>query len=321
MGSSLVKDRPKTESQMLEFILKIDMEYDMLSNSAQRKVRLIIALAKLFDDPDTSNVVIHSFQPEPKPDSNRTSTIVRWRNATLVGPTCLTDDTMYRLRKVLIDDEGKVSARCNQILTDAEFIPEEASLIPLGDCLGALTPTYQPGVPNATTNEVHEDDPSWADDYLLTFIVPGIIITLMLLLAAVIACVLYRRRRTGKLGLEERRGFVSKGIPIIFAEELEERPSGRHPAKAPVILKEEKSSLPPPDYHKMRSSTSPYPAHKSATPSEQRDLLRTAPEDVEDEPASLYQPPPPVSANRESSRYSRPKATPAYRKPPPYVPP
>ena len=64
-----------------------------------------------------------------------------------------------------------------------------------------------------------------------------IIITIMLLLAAVIACVLYRRRRTGKLGLEERRGFVSKGIPIIFAEELEERPSGRHPAKAPVILK------------------------------------------------------------------------------------
>ncbi len=59
----------------------------------------------------------------------------------------------------------------------------------------------------------------------------------MLLLAAVIACVLYRRRRTGKLGLEERRSFVSKGIPIIFAEELEERPSGRHPAKAPVILK------------------------------------------------------------------------------------
>ena len=86
-------------------------------------------------------------------------------------------------------------------------------------------------------------------------------------------------------------------------------------------FQEEKSSLPPPDYHKMRSSTSPYPAHKSATPSEQRDLLRTAPEDVEDEPASLYQPPPPVSANRESSRYSRPKATPAYRKPPPYVPP
>ena len=39
------------------------------------------------------------------------------------------------------------------------------------------------------------------------------------------------------MGLEERRGFVSKGIPIIFAEELEERPSSRHPAKAPVILK------------------------------------------------------------------------------------
>jgi len=318
-----VQERPKTGSQMLEFVIKIDMEYETLSNSAHRKVRLITALAKLFDDPDTSNVVIHSFEPEMKPDGKGTWTVVRWYNATLVGPTCLSDDIMNHLRQVLIDNDGKLSTRCKKILSESDFIPEDASLLPLGDCLGSLTPTYQPGVPNATLNEILEDDidPSWADDYLLTFIVPGIIITLMLLLAAVIACVLYRRRRTGKLGLEERRGFVSKGIPIIFAEELEERPSGRHPAKAPVILKEEKSSLPPPDYHKMRSSTSPYPAHKSATSSEQRDLLRTAPEDVEDEQASLYQPPPPVSANRESSRYSRPKATPAYRKPPPYVPP
>merc|ERR1712071_251011 len=229
------------------------------------------------------------------------------------GPTCLSDDIIYRLRQVLIDNDGKLSTRCKKILSESDFIPEEASLLPLGDCLGALTPTYQPGLPNATLEEVSEGDmdATWADDYLLTFILPGIIITLMLLLAAVIACVLYRRRRTGKLGLEERRGFVSKGIPIIFAEELEERPSGRHPAKAPVILKEEKSSQPPPDYHKMRSSTSPYPAHKG-TSSEQRDLLRTAPEDVEDEQASLYQPPPPVSASRESSRYSRPKAPPAY---------
>jgi len=318
-----VQERPKTEVQMLEFIIKIDMEYEALSDSAHRKVRLISALAKLFDDPDTSNVVIHSFEPEVKPDSKGTWTVVRWRNATLVGPTCLSDDIIYRLRQVLIDNDGKLSTRCKKILSESDFIPEEASLLPLGDCLGALTPTYQPGLPNATLNEVSDLDAigSWADDYLLTFILPGIIITLMLLLAAVIACVLYRRRRTGKLGLEERRGFVSKGIPIIFAEELEERPSGRHPAKAPVILKEEKSSLPPPDYHKMRSSSSPYSAHNSATSSEQRDLLRTAPEDVEDEPASLYQPPPPVSANRESSRYSRPKATPAYRKPPPYVPP
>merc|ERR1712071_130039 len=135
---------------------------------------------------------------------------------------------MNRLRQVLIDNDGKVSSRCKKILSAADFVPEEASLLPLGDCLGSMTPTHQPGVPNGTLEEVSEGDmdATWADDYLLTFIVPGIIITLMLLLAAVIACVLYRRRRTGKLGLEERRGFVSKGIPIIFAEELEERPSG-----------------------------------------------------------------------------------------------
>jgi neurexin len=301
---------------MVEFVIVIDVEYEALANSAHRKTRLVEALARLFEDPDPRNVVIRSFEAGPP-------TVVRWHNASLVK---CSDEEITQLRRYLIDDDSKLTSRCKDTLSSADFIPQSASLVPLGSCSSAFTPTHGPET-DVSVDGVEEKgaaapaDASWSDDYLLTFIVPGIIITLMLLLAAVIACVLYRRRRTGKLGLEERRGFVSKGIPIIFAEELEERPSGRHPAKAPVILKEEKPSQPP-DYHKIRSSTSPYPAHKaSTTSSEQRDLLRTPSEDVDDEQASLYQPPPPVSANRESSRYSRPKATPAYRKPPPYVPP
>merc|ERR1712071_290098 len=88
-----------------------------LSQSAHRKVRLISALADLFEDEDTSNVVIHSFEPETKPDGKGTWTIVRWRNATLVGQTCLSDDVMNRLRQVLIDNDGKVSSRCKKILS------------------------------------------------------------------------------------------------------------------------------------------------------------------------------------------------------------
>lgn len=310
----VVKERSKRieDQPLVEFSLKIDDNYETLMSKASRKVRLVEALAQLFSDPNPANVVIRSF--------NHGSTVVTWSNATLTGVECPPTSLIVNLRRILMDDEGKLTQRCTEILSAADFHPLSAQVTPLGNCVGEHTPTFAPGMEDGKTESVdgQSSNPLWSDDYLLTFIVPGSIITIMLLLAAVIACILYRRRRTGKLGLEERRSFVSKGIPIIFAEELDERPSGPHPAKAPVILKEEKPSQPP-DYHKVRSSASPYASHKAT---EQHDLLRTPSDEADEEPNSLYHPPPPLSSGRESSsRYSRPKATPAYRKPPPYVPP
>lgn len=305
---------------LVEFSLKIQTDFEALTGSAQRKVRLVESLAQLFGDSDPRNVVVRSFQPG--------STVVTWSNASLVAGGDETakcpDEEIETLRKILMDDEGKLTQRAMDVLSAGDFEPISARMTPLGRCLGQLTPTYGPDGPEVTVAEDGSGKTSstppadWSDDYLLTFIVPGIIITVMLLLAAVIACILYRRRRTGKLGLEERRSFVSKGIPIIFAEELEERPTGRHPAKAPVILKEEKPSQPPPDYHKAAASSAGGTTGTYRSTAEQQDLLRS-PEVEDDEPAGLYQPPPPLSTG--SSRYARPKATPAYRKPPPYVPP
>ena len=226
----VVKERPKNEEPVVEFSLKIDSDFESLTTSAHRKARLVDALANLFGDADARHIVIRSFKPG--------SVNVVWTNGTLHGSLC-PQETILNLRRIIIDDEGKLTQHCVDILTAADFIPESAAVVPLGVCVGEFTPTHGPEVIDnkEVADEKSEGSSSWTDEYLLTFIVPGIIITIMLLLAAVIACVLYRRRRTGKLGLEERRGFVSKGIPIIFAEELEERPSGRHPAKAPVILK------------------------------------------------------------------------------------
>lgn len=53
----------------------------------------------------------------------------------------------------------------------------------------------------------------------ITFVVPAVIICSMLLLAGIVACVLYRRRRTGKMSVgdeDERQSFRNKGIPVIF---------------------------------------------------------------------------------------------------------
>lgn len=65
---------------------------------------------------------------------------------------------------------------------------------------------------------IEESTPaSSSDEYLITFIVPAVIISIMLFLAAVAACVLYRRRRTGKMNVEEdgRQSYGNKGN-IIF---------------------------------------------------------------------------------------------------------
>lgn len=108
----------------------------------------------------------------------------------------------------------------------------------------------------------------------MTFVLPAVIIIAMLLLASIIACVLHRRRMTGKMELgnfrfvsifhnsliqiyifsfvkigdeEERRSFRSKGIPVIFQDELDEKPEIGN--KSPIILKDEKPPLLPPSYN------------------------------------------------------------------------
>jgi len=46
---------------------------------------------------------------------------------------------------------------------------------------------------------------------------------------------------------EERKSFRTKGIPVIFQDEFEEKPEIGN--KSPVILKDEKPPLLPPSYN------------------------------------------------------------------------
>lgn len=181
---------------------------------------------------------------------------------------------------------------------------------PTGICQGESTIIHQPD-----NNYPDESSPAESsDDYLITFVVPAVIIAFMLLLAGVVACVLYRRRRSGKMNVEdERQSFRNKGIPVIFQDEIDEKPDSG--TKTPVILKEEKPPLAPPEYSKgnnfhcysTRTSVIMYVCVVGNTP---------VPDENSDAP---YHPPPPFAASGE--RGPRPKATPTYRKPPPYVPP
>lgn len=66
----------------------------------------------------------------------------------------------------------------------------------------AQPPPPEVNVPSSVNEEATLQSGN-SEEYLITFIVPAVIISVMLFLAGVAACILYRRRRTGKMNVEE----------------------------------------------------------------------------------------------------------------------
>lgn len=135
----------------------------------------------------------------------------------------------------------------------------------------------------------------------------------MLLIALLIACLLYKRRNTGKMELgdeEERKSFRSKGIPVIFQDELEEKPE--IVTKSPIILKDEKPPLLP-QYNGM-SQDGEFGGFCGGFEVNNWSTF------AGDEDMDQYIPPQPVMMGSRESRGKSP-VTPSYRRPPPYVSP
>lgn len=291
-----------TREPNVVFSLHINYNYTLFTRNLKNKIMVLDKLVGLFGDPDPRYITVRSIE--------RGSVVFSWINNTLQSDTC-PEETIRHLLKFMFNDNYTISQRLiNEFSKD--FNVTNAFAMPQGACLAAFSSTSPPfGVsPTKGTDHAYSDD----DDIYITTIIPAVVIAAMLLIAAIIACVLYRKKRKGKMTMEDSSTFVNKGIPIIFADELEDKPD---PAKSPVIMKEEKPPLPPPEYHHSSSSASP------STPplSQKRDMDRLEEFGLDhSENSPPYQPPPPFTSNRDS-RLNRPKHTPTYRLPPPYVPP
>lgn len=284
-GLVVVVNPPPRVRYNVEFSMTLDTQYETFINSASIKRKFVEKLRELFRDRDTSSIHISSIVEG--------STIVSWNNKSLATDRC-PDMEIKRLRQVLVNDDQTLADRV-EVIMGPEFPVAAISLTPVGVCQGELTVVHTPDM----SAPVEDRPAETSDEYMITFVVPAVIIAAMLVLAGVVACVLYRRRRTGKMNVEDdarMNNFGSKGIPVIFQDEIDEKPDSG--TKAPVILKEEKPPLAPPEYS------------KSGTP--------VQPDESSDAP---YQPPPPFTSSQDNGRQPRPKPTPTYRKPPPYVPP
>ncbi|KAI5709972.1 hypothetical protein M8J75_004680 [Diaphorina citri] len=262
-------------------------------------------LAGLFGDRNASKIVNIEFEDNPQEPGK--STVVRWANRTLASNVECPETTIGLLREVLLTEDDLLQESLVTSL-EKDYGVKHASVIPTGICEGLKTPLHTPGVERKPAYSGKNTPANASVEYLITFVAPLVVIVIMLLCAALIACLLYRRRHTGKMsvgnGVDSGILIRSKGIPVIFQDELEERLEVSSGTKSPIILKEEKPPLPPPEYNRDKNDFS---RDKNDYSRSQPNATTALLSDIDD--ASPYHPPPPI------------RPAPTYRLPPPYSPP
>ena len=318
----VVVRRPHEQKINHEFSITLDTDYKKFLVDVEKRIDIANKIAKLYGDKDTSKISVTRIEEG--------SVIYAWTNNSVPTDPCPVRE-IADLLSYLITKNNTL----NRTLIDAmkPYKVQRAGATPYSSCAQTGMPpketTKQP--PAGVGGEGGDQGPgrvetskeSSNEDLLITTIVPAAIIVLMLLIAGIVACCLYRRKRKGKLSDEDKHTFVNKGIPIIFADELEDKPD---PPTKPLIMAEEKPPLPPPEYHHQRGGGPPGAGSVPSTPQSDH----KEPYNIEEEPdtdmmSPLYQPPPPFTGSRDTHRNSRPTRhhhqQQSYRNPPPYVPP
>ncbi|CAL4078087.1 unnamed protein product, partial [Meganyctiphanes norvegica] len=186
-------------------------------------------IAALYGDDTTDHINVRSTSSSPDQ--------ISWTNVSLVDPrsqSC-SEDELEDIVQVLVNDNVNMEPNSKaKKAFEPEFVIKTVKVDYLANCADYI---------KVNVGE-EENDP------LLNFIIPVLIIACLLLLAAIIACCLFRRRKYGKMDMTDDSTYVSKGIPIIFAEELDDLPDS---PKTPIIMKNEKPPVPPPQYQRGSS--------------------------------------------------------------------
>uniref|UniRef100_W8B7Y5 Dystroglycan 1 n=3 Tax=Ceratitis capitata TaxID=7213 RepID=W8B7Y5_CERCA len=283
----VVNHAPKKEFSVY-FKAYLAIRHEQFNADLQRK--FVERIAQLFGDSSTQYVQIRSVTTHHDSDS----TIVNFYNTSLYkSHNRCPEEEIEAVRSVYLIKDHMVRDHVKKIL-GPELNLTNVQALPLGLChpqTDIIHRDYAPVKPDQPTLKS-----SFSDEYMYTIILPAIIIVTMILIALMVACCLHRRRRkSGKMELgdeEERRSFRKKNIPVIFQDELDEKPEIGN--KSPIILKDEKPPLLPPSYNTSNMNG--------------------------DNDVDEYVPPPAVVVGGREARGKSP-ATPSYRKPPPYVSP
>ena len=99
------------------------------------------------------------------------------------------------------------------------FSLRNATTVFRGSCSDPVPASEVPEDSEGPNTIFHGMIPS--SEYLMSFLVPAVVITCMLLLAIVLACVLHRKRKAGKLSLFYTETLPPR-TPVILQDELYE---------------------------------------------------------------------------------------------------
>ncbi len=278
--------------------MSLDIDFDEFISDPQLQLDIMNRIASVFGDSDPSAITFTNIQ--------KGSVILSWTNNTIPTDSCdkeLIDSIMSKL----VGPDGQPTP---ELL--AAFEPMKISsvqTIETGACASTQVPYNEDTSQMMSTAEAPGKGKS-SSSSIVTTVVPIVVVTLLILLIICIIVVIHCRR-SGKhqLAQEDQKTFSNKGIPIIFAEEREdaEKPPT---SSSPLIMREEKPPISPPDY------ASPNKNNSRNKNSSRQNLPM-----VEISGSSPYKRPPPLATSTPESRSHRPGKKPAYRAPPAYVPP
>ncbi|KAM4722666.1 dystroglycan 1 isoform 1-T2 [Rhinophrynus dorsalis] len=305
-----VRNLFQKEQSPVKFNAKFHGDHNSVINDINKKIQLVKKLAFAFGDRNSSSITVQNI--------TKGSVVVEWSNNTFPVDPCPKEQIEGVGRKIY-DDQGRPRKHFINAM-EPEFKLENISVSFRGSCKNMhkyfqfipyrpeehITTAFAP-----TVAADRNPQKSSEDDVYLHTVIPAVVVAAILLIAGIIAMICYRKKRKGKLTIEDQATFIKKGVPIIFADELDD--SKPPPSSSmPLILKEEKAPLPPPEY--------PNQNVPETIPLNQDILGEYTPLRDEDPNAPPYQPPPPFTAPMEG-KGSRPKNMTPYRSPPPYVPP
>uniref|UniRef100_A0AAV2M6W8 Dystroglycan 1 n=1 Tax=Knipowitschia caucasica TaxID=637954 RepID=A0AAV2M6W8_KNICA len=294
---------PTNDKSPVIFTARFDGEPHSVTNDIHKKILLVKKLANALGDRNSSSVSIRNI--------TKGSIIIEWTNTSLPQHPC-PKEQLLTMSRTLASADGRPSQTFRYAM-EPDFRPLDVSAKGRASCkTHSFIPPGEIDIPEppAVTPALGTGRQSTDDVYLHT-VIPAVVVAAILLIAGIIAMICYRKKRKGKLTIEDQATFIKKGVPIIFADELDD--SKPPPSSSmPLILQEEKPPLPPPEYPNM--------SNPETTPLNQELLGEYTALRDEDPNAPPYQPPPPFTTPMEG-KGSRPKNMTPYRSPPPYVPP
>ncbi|KAI5628964.1 dystroglycan precursor, partial [Silurus asotus] len=304
----LVNHWPVDDQAPVVFTARFQGELKMLTDDIHKKILFCKKLVSALGDHNCSSVTLRNISSG--------SIVVEWTNSSLPKNPCPVEQIQEMCLRIS-DAQGHPTPIFYSAM-EPEFKPinigargtnkcQRFSFLPLGEVSIPVSPeNISVPVPSPVTPSTSS---GWhrSDDVYLHTVIPSVVVAALLLTAGFIAMVCYRKKRRGKLTTEEQATFIKKGVPIIFADEMDDAKSPPS-SSMPLILREEKPPMSPPHY-------------ASSACGEVHQILEEYISFSDDDPsAPPYQPPPPFSVPLEG-RGSRPKNMTAYRCPPPYVPP